>query len=117
MFSVMREIIRALLMRLFRIGEGAFFDIWKGLRIMKRIAVISAVLDEPHHCQKEFNDTVSEFQGIVKGRMGIPFEEVPVAVISLTVVGDLDDINSLTGKLGRIEGVTVRTAVAKTEIP
>jgi len=84
---------------------------------MKRIAVISAVLDEPHHCQQAFNDTVSEFQGIVKGRMGIPFEEVPVAVISLTVVGELDDINSLTGKLGRIDGVTVRTAVAKTEMP
>ena len=84
---------------------------------MRTIAVISALLDNPHHNQQKFNDTVSEFQGIVKGRMGIPFEEAPVAVISLTVVGDLDEINSLTGKLGRIEGVTVKTAVAKTEIP
>ena len=84
---------------------------------MRKIAVISAVLDEPHLCQQAFNDTVSEFQGIIKGRMGIPFEEAPVAVISITVVGDLDAINSLTGKLGRIPGVTVRTAVAKTEIP
>ena len=84
---------------------------------MRKIAVISAVLDEPHLCQQAFNETVSEFQGIVKGRMGIPFEEAPVAVISITVVGDLDAINSLTGKLGRIPGVTVRTAVAKTEIP
>ncbi len=84
---------------------------------MRKIAVISAVLDEPHLCQQAFNETVSEFQGIIKGRMGIPFEEAPVAVISITVVGDLDAINSLTGKLGRIQGVTVRTAVAKTEIP
>jgi len=84
---------------------------------MRKIAVISAVLDEPHLCQQAFNETVSEFQGIIKGRMGIPFEEAPVAVISITVVGDLDAINSLTGKLGRIPGVTVRTAVAKTEIP
>ena len=83
---------------------------------MRKIAVISAVLDEPHLCQQAFNETVSEFQGIIKGRMGIPFEEAPVAVISITVVGDLDAINSLTGKLGRIPGVTVRTAVAKTEI-
>ena len=84
---------------------------------MRKIAVLSAVLDEPHLCQQAFNETVSEFQGIIKGRMGIPFEEAPVAVISITVVGDLDAINSLTGKLGRIPGVTVRTAVAKTEIP
>ena len=104
-------------MRLFHsVGEGVFC--WdERIADMKRIAVISAVLDNPHHCQQAFNDTVSDFQGIVKGRMGIPFDEVPVAVISLTVVGELDAINSLTGKLGRIEGVTVKTAVAKTELP
>jgi putative iron-only hydrogenase system regulator len=84
---------------------------------MKRIAVISAVLDNPHFCQQQFNDTVSEFQGIVRGRMGIPFEEAPVAVISIVVVGELDEINRLTGKLGRIDGVTAKTAVAKTELP
>lgn len=84
---------------------------------MKRIAVISAVLDNPHECQQAFNDTVSDFQGIVKGRMGIPFEEAPVAVVSLTVTGSLDEINHLTGKLGRIPGVTVKTAVAKTTLP
>ncbi len=84
---------------------------------MKRIAVISAVLDNPHVCQQPFNDTVSEFQGIVRGRMGIPFEEAPVAVISIVVVGELDEINRLTGKLGRIDGVTAKTAIAKTELP
>jgi putative iron-only hydrogenase system regulator len=84
---------------------------------MKRIAVVSAVLDEPHQCQKEFNEIVSAFQGMIKGRMGIPFEEAPVAVICITVVGELDEINSLTGRLGRIPGVTVKTAVAKTQIP
>ena len=60
---------------------------------MKRIAVVSAVLDEPHQCQKEFNEIVSVFQGMIKGRMGIPFEEAPVAVICITVVGELDEIN------------------------
>ncbi len=84
---------------------------------MKRIAVVSAVLDEPHQCQKEFNEIVSVFQGMIKGRMGIPFEEAPVAVICITVVGELDEINSVTGRLGRIPGVTVKTAIAKTQIP
>jgi hypothetical protein len=65
---------------------GAFFTSGKG-RLCEKIAVISAVLDEPHLCQQAFNETVSEFQGIIKGRMGIPFEEAPVAVISITVVG------------------------------
>lgn len=83
---------------------------------VKKIAVISAILEEPEMIQKEFNDTVSSFQGIVKGRMGIPFEEEKMAIISLTVIGGLDQINSLTGKLGNIPYVTVKTAISKREI-
>lgn len=83
---------------------------------MNKIAIISAILEEPEKTQKEFNDTVSSFKGIVKGRMGIPFEDEGIAVISLTVVGKLDEINSLTGKLGNIPHVMVKTAISKKEI-
>ncbi|MCX7714914.1 MAG: iron-only hydrogenase system regulator [Clostridia bacterium] len=83
---------------------------------MKRIAVISAILENPEECQQAFNDTVSSFKGIVKGRMGIPFETEKIAVVSLTVAGELDDINSLTGKLGNIPNVLVKTAISKREI-
>jgi putative iron-only hydrogenase system regulator len=55
---------------------------------------------------------VSEFRGIVKGRMGIPFEEENAAVIAITLLGDLDEINALTGKLGNLPGVTVKAAVS-----
>lgn len=41
---------------------------------MKKIAVIGAVLEEPNKVQQEFNDVVASFKGIVRGRMGIPFE-------------------------------------------
>ncbi|MEN3005249.1 TM1266 family iron-only hydrogenase system putative regulator [Dehalobacterium formicoaceticum] len=83
---------------------------------MKKIAVISAILEEPGQAQQEFNSIVSSFKGIVKGRMGIPFEEEKIAVISLTIVGELDEINSLTGKLGNIKDVSVKTAISKKEI-
>lgn len=83
---------------------------------MKRIAVIGAILEKPQLNQKIFNDIVSGFKGIVKGRFGIPFEESDIAVISITVLGDIDEINSLTGKLGSIKGVTVKTAVSKNDI-
>ncbi|KYH28202.1 MULTISPECIES: TM1266 family iron-only hydrogenase system putative regulator [Clostridium] len=83
---------------------------------MKKIAVISAILEEPNHCQKEFNETVSSFKGIIKGRMGIPFQEEGIAVICITVVGELNEINSLTGKLGNIPHVTVKTSISKKEL-
>jgi putative iron-only hydrogenase system regulator len=79
---------------------------------VKRIAVIGAVLERPRESQKLFNETVSSFKGIIKGRMGIPFEEENIAVISITVLGELDEINALTGKLGNLHGVTVKTAVS-----
>lgn len=78
--------------------------------------MISAILEEPGQAQQEFNSIVSSFKGIVKGRMGIPFEEEKIAVISLTIVGELDEINSLTGKLGNIKDVSVKTAISKKEI-
>ncbi|MGI6685806.1 MAG: TM1266 family iron-only hydrogenase system putative regulator [Bacillota bacterium] len=83
---------------------------------MKKIAVISAILEEPGQTQEEFNSLVSSFKGIVKGRMGIPFEQEKIAVISLTVVGEMNEINSLTGKLGNIPNVYVKTAISKKEV-
>lgn len=83
---------------------------------MKRVAIISAILESPEVCQQKFNSVVSDFKGIIRGRMGIPIQEANVSVVSITVIGELDDINSLTGKLGNIEHVTVKTSVSKKEI-
>ncbi|GAA0745410.1 TM1266 family iron-only hydrogenase system putative regulator [Clostridium oceanicum] len=83
---------------------------------MKKIAVISAILDDPENCQKEFNEIVSNFKGIVRGRMGIPFEKEKISVVSITVIGTLDQINSLTGKLGNVNNVLVKTSISKKEI-
>ena len=79
---------------------------------MKRIAVIGAILEEPQISQRAFNEVVSQYRRIVKGRMGIPFDEENTAVIALTLRGELDDINALTGKLGKLPHVTVKAAVS-----
>jgi putative iron-only hydrogenase system regulator len=80
--------------------------------IMERIAVIGAILERPETNQKAFNDTLSAYRGIIKGRMGVPFDEADIGVIALTLRGDLDTINALTGKLGNLPGVTVKTAIS-----
>lgn len=83
---------------------------------MKKIAAISAILEKPQDNQKEFNEIISSFNVIVKGRMGIPFEQDDMAIVSIVVIGDLDSINSMTGKLGNLEGVSVKTAISNKEI-
>ncbi len=80
---------------------------------MKRAAIISAILDKPQNSQRAFNDIISEYNDMVRGRMGIPFGQGKIALISLTVVAELDRINSLTGRLGKLEGVTVKASIAK----
>ncbi len=82
---------------------------------MKRIAVISAMLENPERTQGEFNALVSSFKGIVRGRMGLPMPEYGITVITITLAGELDDINSLTGKLGLLPFVQVKTSISKKE--
>ena len=78
---------------------------------MNQIAVVSSILEEPKVVQEKFNDVVSEFRGNIRGRMGLPIDD-GISVISLTVTGELDDINELTQELENIQGVAVKTVVA-----
>jgi len=83
---------------------------------MKKIAVIGAVLDDPQSSQQYFNEVIAEYANIVRGRMGIPFDSEGISVISITVLGTLNEINSLTGKLGNIPHVSVKTSISKKEV-
>lgn len=83
---------------------------------MKKIALISAILESPSSNQADFNKIVSDYKHIIKGRMGLPFDDDDIAVIALTVCGTMDEINALTGKLGTVPNSTVKTAVSKKEV-
>ncbi len=83
---------------------------------MKKIALISAILESPSDNQSDFNKIISDYKHIIKGRMGLPFDNEDIAVIALTVCGTLDEINALTGKLGTVANTTVKTAISKKEV-
>ncbi len=76
----------------------------------QRIAVIGVVLSDRKNAAGRVNDILSEYGDIIVGRMGIPYRERNLSVISLIVDGDTDQIGAMTGKLGRIPGVKVRSA-------
>lgn len=82
---------------------------------MKRVAVISAILEDPLNTQHLFNDIIMNFKGIIRGRMGLPLTEEQVTIITIIVSGELDEINSLTGKLGKINNISVKTSISKKE--
>ncbi|MCT4597088.1 MAG: iron-only hydrogenase system regulator [Vallitalea sp.] len=82
---------------------------------MKRVAVISAILEDPQSSQHKFNDILVSYKNLIRGRMGLPLIDEDVTVICITVIGDINEINSLTGKLGKIDNVQVKTSISKKE--
>lgn len=78
----------------------------------KRIGIIGIVVNNTD-CTAQINEILHEYSQLVIGRMGIPYREKSLSVISLIVDGSNDDISALTGKLGRIAGVTVKSMVTK----
>jgi putative iron-only hydrogenase system regulator len=77
----------------------------------KRIGVIGIVVDNPKESGEEVSRCISRHSSIIVGRMGIPYKERNISVISLIVEGTTDEIGALTGKLGRLKGVTVKSAL------
>jgi putative iron-only hydrogenase system regulator len=78
----------------------------------KRIGVIGIIVEDLKHIA-EVNDILSKFGNIIVGRMGIPYRERGINVISLIVDGTTDEIGALTGKLGKFEGISVKSALSK----
>lgn len=78
----------------------------------KRIGVVGIVVEDNTAAEK-INSILHEYAAIIVGRMGIPYRERGVSVISIIVDGNNDDISALTGKLGRIKNVSVKSALSK----
>ncbi|MDR3588599.1 MAG: iron-only hydrogenase system regulator [Negativicutes bacterium] len=81
----------------------------------KRVGVIGIVIDDPRCVGEKVNAVISSYGHIVIGRMGIPRPQANVGVIALIIEGTTDEVGAMTGKLGNIPGVTVKSALtAKT---
>ena len=78
----------------------------------KRIAVVAIVIDE-QEAVTEVNTVLHEYSSIVIGRMGIPYKERGISLISVAVDASPDVISSLTGRLGMVGGVSVKAAISK----
>jgi putative iron-only hydrogenase system regulator len=59
------------------------------------------------------NTLLSDYSEIILGRQGLPLHERGVNVISLVIEGTTDRINALTGKIGRLDGVEVKSILSK----
>ena len=78
----------------------------------KRIGVVGIVVKIIENAEN-VNSILHDHASIIVGRMGIPYREKNISVISLIVDGTSDEISAMTGKLGKINGVSVKSALTK----
>ena len=76
-----------------------------------RVAVISIIIEDDSSTA-ELNALLSDFADYVIGRMGVPYKERGVRLISVAVDAPQDSIAALSGKIGSLHGVSVKTAYA-----
>ena len=76
-----------------------------------RVAVISIIVED-EGSTAELNELLSGFSDYVIGRMGVPYKERGVRLISVAVDAPQDKISALSGRIGSLDGVSVKTAYA-----
>ncbi len=83
--------------------------------LKNRVGVIGIIVTNREKQAERVNEILAEFGDIIIGRMGIPYRERNISVIALIVDGDTDTLGALTGRLGSIPGVRVKSALVSTE--
>lgn len=77
-----------------------------------RVAVISIIVTESDRVDM-LNELLHDYAGHIIGRMGIPYKEKGISIISIAIDAPMDKINSLTGALGRLDGINAKVTYAK----
>ena len=77
-----------------------------------RIALIGIIVEAIESAGK-INEILHEYSPYLVGRMGIPYREKNVSIISVVIDADNNVISSLSGKLGMIKGISVKTIYSK----
>lgn len=74
-----------------------------------RVAVMSIIVEKGETVEK-LNSILHDYGEFIIGRMGIPYREKNINIISIAIDAPQDTIAALSGKIGRLDGVSVKTA-------
>lgn len=77
-----------------------------------RVAVISIIVENSESV-RELNRLLHNYSEYVIGRMGIPYKQKSMSIICVAIDAPQDVINSLTGLLGKLDGISAKAAYSK----
>lgn len=81
----------------------------------RRVAVIGIIVENPDSVER-VNAILHAHADHILGRMGIPYREQGINIISIAVDAPQDEINTLSGQLGKLDGVSAKTAYSRITI-
>lgn len=74
-----------------------------------RVAVMGIIVENKDSVE-QLNSLLHEYGDIIIGRMGIPYKERGISIVSIAVDAAQDTISALSGKIGKLDGISVKTA-------
>lgn len=87
----------------------AVFFILKGVAMETRVAVMGIIVENGDSVEP-LNALLHEYAGFIIGRMGLPYRKRGVSIVSIAIDAPQNTISALSGKIGKLEGVSVKTA-------
>ena len=84
----------------------------KGGQMETRVAIIGIIVENPDSVA-QINDILHEVRDYVVGRMGIPYKERNISIISVVVDAPENLISSVSGKLGMLDGVSAKITYSR----
>ncbi len=91
-------------------GLGAAFFIFGGDDEMDTRVAVMGIIVENKDSVSQLNELLHEYGDIIIGRMGIPYKERGISIVSIAVDAPQDTISALSGKIGKLGGISVKTA-------
>ncbi len=73
-----------------------------------RVALIGIIVENTGSIER-INGILHQYRDVIIGRMGVPYKEKNIAIISVCVDAADDVINAISGKIGSLTGVTTKT--------
>lgn len=77
-----------------------------------RVSLIGIIVKNPDSVT-QLNCILHEYSQYIIGRMGIPYKQKGVNIISVAVDAPMDIINNISGKIGRLDGISAKTIMPK----
>ena len=74
-----------------------------------RVAVMSIIVENPESVER-LNAILHDYGEFIIGRMGIPYRKRKISIISIALDAPQNTLSSLAGKIGSLQGVSVKTA-------